>query len=144
MTTTDSPPKHAIPIRWAELTRRLAEDSGLSAAERERFGLFCRLLAATFHYEFHAWLEELEDLYAPVDPDASTVGLANDEDEQADDAEARLFEKFAALLDRANYERLSRAEIEQAVGVASKWGLRLHVNFDVFQRLEVFVHRRAN
>jgi hypothetical protein len=42
-------------------------------------------------------------------------------------------------MDRANYQRLSRAEIEQAADATSDWGVRLHVEFSMFERLEVYV-----
>ncbi|HVC97569.1 MAG TPA: TMEM143 family protein, partial [Pirellulales bacterium] len=52
------------------------------------------------------------------------------------------------LLQRANFLRLTRDDIHAALGATSDWGLRLNVNLDVFDRLEVFargdiVGRRA-
>lgn len=129
---------HSIPLRWADLTRRLIDDPQLSPEEREQFEQFCKLLAATFHYEYHAWLDELEELYAPFDPDSSTVALREYTKEQRDKLVPVLFEKFAALLKQANYAKLSQADIEEAVGAASDWGVRLHVDFAAFEKLEVY------
>ncbi len=129
---------HAIPLRSAELIRRLADDPQAAPADRDQFARFSRLLAATLHYEYHAWIEQLEELYAPFDPDTATTPLRTCTEEERGRLVPDLFGKLAALLERANYQRLSQAEIEQAVGAASDWGVRLQVNFDVFERLEVY------
>jgi hypothetical protein len=33
---------------------------------------FCRILEASFHFEFHGVLERLKNRYSPFDPDAET------------------------------------------------------------------------
>ena len=50
----------------------------------------------------------------------------------------RLFGELKDLLRRANYQRLSDTELEQAVGTASEWGVRLNLDFEVFRELSVF------
>jgi hypothetical protein len=68
-----------------------------------------------------------------------------DKDRLLDD----LIDRFRRLLERANFRRLSRREIELAMQQASHWGVNLTVNFDLFDRLEVFYrgegvqHRRT-
>jgi hypothetical protein len=136
--TTSWRREHAIPLRTADLVRRLADDPQLAPPERELFAQFCRLVTATFHHEYHAWLEELEELYAPFNPDSATVVLRPCTEEQRDQLIPELFGKFSLLLERANYRRLSQAEIDQAVGTASDWGVHLQVDFSVFDRLEVY------
>ena len=127
-----------IPLRKAELIRLLADDSQLSCQERNQFIQLCDLLAATFHYEYHRRLEELKDLYAPFNPDSVTRELRTCSDSDRQRLTPELFGKFVELLERANYERLSMAEIHRAVGAASDWGVRLNIDFDTFDRLEVF------
>jgi len=96
------------------------------------------MLSATFHYEYHARLEALKEAYASFNPDACTSTLRECTDAERERLVPEVFDRFVELLQRANYEHLSRAEIEQAMGAASDWGLRLHVDFDVFRRLEVY------
>src|SRR5205807_1465632 len=51
-----------------------------------------------------------------------------------------LFVKFTALMERANFKRLTRDEIIQALGqVAGELGLRTDIDLGIFERLEVFV-----
>lgn len=127
-----------IPVRTAELARRLRSEASLTPAERSAFQQFCRLLTATFHYEFYEKLNELKDAYAPFDPDGDTLldhRLSPSERQQrADD----LFDKFGWLLEKANFERLARGDIQRALSASNDLGLRLRVNLDVFDRLEVY------
>ncbi|HEV3339082.1 MAG TPA: TMEM143 family protein [Pirellulales bacterium] len=127
-----------IPIRAADLVRRLANEATLSEPEGNAFRQLCRLLTATFHYEFHDKLRELKEAYAPFDPDDDTLVSpplsAVDRQRRADE----LFDKFGWLLQRANFERLTRGDIEHALSASSDWGLRLSVDLDMFDRLEVY------
>ncbi len=64
--------EHFIPLRKNDLMDLLLRDKQLPAQEREPFRQFCRLVSATFHFEYLTKLEELKDAYAPFDPDADT------------------------------------------------------------------------
>lgn len=130
--------QHFIPVRRAELVRRLADDSQFQGAERDAFLQLCALLGATFHREYHELLETLKDLYAPFDPDAVTQALYPLTRGERDEMVPRLFERFAYLMQRANYRRLSKEEIQEAASAASDWGMRLSVDFRMFDRLEVY------
>ena len=129
--------EHFIPLRRSDLVELLSRDESLDEESRVQFLKLCDLLAATFHHDYRERLDKLKDLYAAFNPDAVTLDMqdgARSRDLQA----GELFEELVSLLERANYHRLSRDEIEQAVGAASEWGVRLNVDFDVFERLEVF------
>ena len=135
--------EHFIPIRKAELVRVLARDADLPREQREQFLQFSDLVEATVHREYYRRLAGLKDTYAPLNPDAITTELeVPDEDQRAALCE-RFFAEMVELLERANYQRLTRAEIEDAVGVASHWGVRLNVDFDVFLRPQV-THERLD
>ena len=133
---TPAPREHFIPLRRADLVRALCDD--LAAADAPAFRRFDDLLVATFHVEYHRQLERLKDNYAPFDPDADTKRLIRVEPDQKDRLLDDLVAGFRALLDRANFRRLSKTEIEAAMRQASHWGVNLTVNFDLFDRLEVF------
>ncbi len=135
--------EHFIPLRKAELIRLLANDARRHEEEPHHFEQLCILLAATIHYRYHIRLEDLKDLYAPFNPDAVTQELERLNDDERQRLVPVLFDRFTELLQRANYRRLSREEIDQAVGVASDWGVRLQVDFEVFDRLEVYVRGEA-
>jgi hypothetical protein len=142
--SNDSAPRvgqtdHHIPVRKSRLIRLLLEDTNLHNGDVCAFEQCCRLLSAIVHFQYHEWLEALKDLYAPFNPDAITWEPKAFTDEPSHTLIPVLFDRFTALLERANYRRLSRGEIEEAIGVASEWGVRLHVDFTVVERLEVYV-----
>ena len=130
--------EHFIPLRKSELVERLSDSSELPTHLRGQFLQFCRLLEETLHHEYHEQLNQLKQAYAPFDPDDDTRALR----ELGESEEAALwpdvFEKLVALLRRANFHSLTHDDLAMAVGAASDWGVRLRVEFDVFQRLEVF------
>lgn len=131
--------EHFIPIRKAELLRLLAQDDQLNDQQREEFLTVCRVLDATLHFEYQQKLDDLKEAYAHFNPDADTRTLEDRSPTELDELVPRVFDSFQHLLERANYERLSREQIQEVVGVASDWGLRLHVDFEIFERLEVYV-----
>jgi Protein of unknown function (DUF3754) len=133
--------EHFIPLRKSDLTELLVHDKRLPVQQREPFRQFCRLVSATFHFEYLAKLEELKDAYAPFDPDADTKAPRPVLPEERLTREGEVFTSFAALMERANFKKLKREEIEQALHQKpSDWGLHLDLKLDhVFERLEVYI-----
>lgn len=129
-----------LPLRHGELRQRLANDERLASDERQLFLQLCKILSATFHYEYHERAEQLKGDYEPFDPDSINrmrVNVVSIAEEKARNIE-RLFANLTDLLARANYHKLSQSQIEQAVSAASDWGVRLDVDFGNFERLEVY------
>jgi hypothetical protein len=132
-------PDHHIPLRPADLIRKLADEPAVTIFEREQFRALCQLAQATIHHEYHERLKDLKSVYAPFDPDSdaqpqdpsSTVPLERNAEQ--------LFDQFDALLTRANYQKLARDQIVAALRSPSHTGLRLQLNLDLFERLEVYV-----
>ncbi|MGI9472935.1 MAG: DUF3754 domain-containing protein, partial [Rubripirellula sp.] len=50
----------------------------------------------------------------------------------------RLVELCDKIMDDAGYRRLERSDVEDCVGVASQWGVPLHVDLDLFANLVVY------
>ncbi len=106
----------------------------LSGADQMRFREFCRLLQSIFHFEYHENLEQLKDLYAPINPDRDTrkVGVFTEE------VDVSFTETLHELLDKANYEKLSQQAIEAAFEESSLFQVKLKVNFDNFDEVLLF------
>lgn len=138
----ENPPHWAreqfIPIRTGDLIERLAAEPGLSDGQRRVFRQFCQLVTATFHHDFRCKLEELKEAYAPFDPDADTHVKNHLSPTQRQQRADELFDRFQWLLERANFRRLTRGDLNQALAATSDWGLSLSIDFDMFDRLEVF------
>jgi hypothetical protein len=136
--------EHYIPLRRSDLVEMLLNDQGvahdrpMTAAERETFRQFCRLVTATYHFEYHQKLEELKDEYAPFDPDSVTVTLKPLTPEEKEKRLEALFKQFTWLMERANYKRLGQEEIDAALKEYTPWGINMEVDFNVFERYELF------
>lgn len=132
--------EHFIPLRKSDLIELLCQDKELPAAERMQFRQFCTLTSAVFHFEYLQQLEDLKDAYAPFDPDADTISLRPVSDDERRKDEEQLFDQFASLLERANFQRLNREEVQGALQeVATVSGVNTHIDLGMFERLEIFV-----
>ncbi|MCI0459564.1 MAG: DUF3754 domain-containing protein [Gemmataceae bacterium] len=131
--------EHYIPLRVSDLVQMLCADKALAPDDAEGFRQFCKLIAATFHFEYHQRLTELKDEYASFDPDSVTQAVRQLAPEEKDKRLEGLFKQFIWLMERANYKRLDRAAIEAAMQEVSLWGINMEVDFNVFERMEIFV-----
>ena len=81
-----------------------------------------------------------KDSFAPFDPDTQTRPLKPLSLDQKEKRLDQLFAEFTSLMERANFKRLTKADVEAAMeGGASDWGINMEVDFNVFERLELFM-----
>jgi hypothetical protein len=66
-------PERFLPVKLADLKRRMLQNERLSPEETSQFRLLFEMIDALFHFEFHKKLERLLTLYAPFDPDCDTI-----------------------------------------------------------------------
>jgi hypothetical protein len=130
--------EHFIPLRRSDLIDMLCADKDLPDAEREPFRQLCRLVTATYHFEYNQLLDQLKAAYAPFDPDTDTKPLTKFSSDQKQAKLNDLLNEFACLMDKANYKHLTLEDIEPALTETSAWGLRMDVDFKVFERLAIF------
>jgi hypothetical protein len=135
--------EHFIPLRRAEMVDMLCADKGLSAAEREEFRQFCRLVVATYHFEYNQHLERLKTSYAPFDPDSDCITLTKWLPEQRQEKLGEVFSEFTWLMERANFKTLVQSDIAPSLEKPSEWGLVMDVDFGLFERLAVFARGEA-
>jgi len=133
MSIQNVPPARFIPFRTADIIAMCRKDQALGnqAAEFERF---VAQLSQVFHAEFKRELDALTNAYAGLDPDADTrvVFPAGDTDS------AQFVEQLKNLLNKANYEPITREELEQAMTRSSLFNLRIEVNCDDFAEVLLF------
>lgn len=129
--------EHFIPIRPDDLIERIVAWANFDDGELPKFRSLCQLLIATLHFEYHKRLRSLKKLYAPFDPDADTAPTTpNPKAETVLSDE--LFKEFGDLMERGNFYRVSTEVLQSATRMASKGGLDLDIDFDSFERLDVF------
>jgi len=130
--------EHYVPIRRADLLDLLCGERGMSEKDGEDFRSLADLLCATFHFQYQESLEHLLDTYAHFNPDTDSPPLKSLSEKEQEEALERFFKDFNWILARANFRRLSRENLEAVLGQSSAWGLDLDVDFDCFDRLEVY------
>ena len=115
-----------------ELTRDLCDLPWPEHSDgAEQFRAFSRLTAALYHYEFH----DREQVITEAWDAAKQGGPVGDEAADAVTSE------LSGLLDAANYEPVTSAELEDALERESLLPLRLEVDLDDYS--EVLVYRRG-
>lgn len=127
-------PKRYIPYRKSDIVRMCLAGKELDAAQADRFRIFDRLLTQVFHYEYHQLQEQLKNAYAPVNPDADTRTVELDSTEDS----ARFIDLLETLLDKANYEKVSDRDLQQALSEESMFKIRLQVDFNDYAEVLLF------
>jgi len=136
--------EHFIPLRVTDLINFLSRDPGsltnkpLLGDEERAFRRFAHMLITHYHLEYHDHLCDLKDIYGWFDPDADTKPLEPIAAEDMTKRRDQVFTDVGKLLEKANYTRLSREELEQVIEGSSAWGLEMHVNWEIFDRIEVY------
>lgn len=92
------------------------------------------MLSSIFHFEFYKVTESMKNAYASVNPDADTIDIGLPE--KSTDIE--FVDLLEGLLQKANYERISEAELNQAMTEESMFKIRLHVDLDNFSDVLIF------
>jgi hypothetical protein len=122
-----------IPFRRRDIVEMCLQRNRLSA-EADDFRQLSYMLGQIFHFEFHQVIEALKNAYTDLDPDSDM--------RNPDLGEARQTESFVQLLDglleKANYERVTESELNQALVESSLFKIRLHVDFDDFSEVSLF------
>ena len=127
-----------IPLRHSDLVLDLIDRFGIVDQPREQLIAMSSRLQRIFHAEHLSQLLQLEEIYSPLDPDSQVVELRKRDDETRNQLTEKLFDRVSGLLFSAHYKRLDRKDLERAVEMASQWGAKLEVNFDLYDRLEIF------
>ena len=131
-------PQRFIPFRRSDLVDMLAEDGRLPADDHADLHTLARLLAAVFHHEFHARLEELKDAYAPFDPDPDTRTVHTVTADERAAAHERMVDGLRTLLEDGNFEQVTDDELDAAFEDESLLDLELAVDHDDFEQVLFF------
>jgi hypothetical protein len=139
---TDTPNRDRfIPFRKTDIITMCCEDSRMNAGDGEEFRELCRILEALFHFEFHRRLEALKNCYAPFNPDADTLLIGDYTREEKERLQKELVSEMTAVLNSANFEKITSEDLAQALAEESLFKIRLEVDFDDFE--DVIFFRRG-
>ena len=127
-----------IPFRRHDIVEMCLQEVGLAQSEPD-FRRLAQMLAQIFHFEFHALLEALEASYTDLDPDVDTRRV----DVPRGNEQRPFVELLDGLLEKANYERISKADLNQALNESSLFKIRLHVDFTDFAEVSLFARGQS-
>ena len=127
-----------IPFRRDDVITMVTKHGGLAESEIPAFVQLCRLLTATFHYEFQHQLETLKNNYTPFNPDLDTRALRALSEQELQRAEEALVDALTELLQKANFERITDRHLQEALHEESLFKIRLQVNFSDFEQVLFF------
>ncbi len=136
------PDNRFVPVRARELAAALAQDAprfGLNAALVEQIA---RALEDVIDQEAAAFEQDLIERYAPFNPDRDTLPPADVEAARTAPTCAELLARLDYLFNKANFERLSDVQIQEAVRMANSHGLRIRLRPDRIESLAVWVRGR--
>lgn len=127
-----------IPLHTTDLVDFLCKHPQLHLDQQAEFRHLASLILALHHHVYRQRHEQLTYIYAPLDPDRDTLLLSVPVAEQRERLCADMLIRLGDALDRANYQRLNQEAIGRAMSAASQWGVRMHVDFDALQSIEVY------
>ncbi len=128
-----------IPLRCSDLRSKLSEVFQISPSERPQYDQLCEHLQAIFHVEHLGVLLQVEEIYAHLDPDSELVDLQSIDQKQRRALTESLIDRIGEVLFSAHYKRLNAEELQRIVTIGTQFGMRLDVDFNLFDRLEIFV-----
>jgi hypothetical protein len=127
-----------IPFQKNDLITLCIKEGTLSQTDIDDFKSVCELINSLFHFQFHRHLETLKHCYSPVNPDADTQTVFPVSETEKQQREAKLIIELKALLDAANFEEITRADLDRALLEESLFKIRLQVDFDDFEHILFF------
>ncbi|MCA9158327.1 MAG: DUF3754 domain-containing protein [Planctomycetales bacterium] len=127
-----------VPLHTTDVVEYLAQHPSLASSDRSRFRELAAMILSHLHHLYRQRHEHLTYIYAPLDPDRDRMLLTVPTPEHRDRLAEDLYRQLPEVLARANYHRLSQTEIEQAIKAASRWGVRMRINFAGLDHIEVY------
>ncbi len=127
-----------IPFRKTDVVKMCTQDPRLPEDKIMGFRELNKILEAVFHFEFHQRLEALKNCYGLFNPDADTRAIYDHSEEEKRILEKRLVPEMTAVLNAANFEKITPEDLEQALAEESLFKVRLEVDFDDFEDMFFF------
>lgn len=132
-----------IPFRKKEIIKMILREikSGTTVSEKS-FTQFCEMVESILHFEFHRELELLKDVYYPINPDLN--GFTSPSQTEIDQSNESLLKTMRKVLNDANYDIITKAEIEEAYANSALVGISVNIDLCDYKFIEIYArgHRR--
>ncbi len=126
-----------IPVTVAALKEALLDREQTPQRRTELHHVF-EAFTSVMNHQYRSLHQLMETHYAVLDPDRDLLLLADPNDMQREDSLRTMGEHLDALLRAANFTQLDHDMVVKATQGASEWGVRLNVNFDLFEEINVY------
>lgn len=129
-----------IPVSLDLLIADLLSSKLLATEQHTEFKQFCKTYITLFHAQSHTQLLHLTQLYQPYNPDKDSFTA-----EKINESESlhQLKSELYSVLENANYEKISEADLNTALNKTSPHGVTVSVDFDDFAELALFYRGAA-
>ena len=127
------PKEHFIPVGREKLLECLPGFENCSPTDQKNLKEFFELISSALHKQYHERQIRVQKIYEPLDPDS--VIILKDPDTKKS---SEVFTELIEILGNANYRKLSTDELETAVDNATALGLKMKVDFSLFDELHVY------
>ncbi|QDV56904.1 TMEM143 family protein [Rosistilla oblonga] len=126
-----------IPITAAELKSVLLAHPR-AAAQADHLHRVFESLTSILNHDYRNLHQQLETHYSVLDPDRDLKLLTEPTDAQCDASLRHMRGYLHDLLRAANFTQLDQQQIRGAIQTSSDWGVRLQINFDIFESIDVY------
>lgn len=134
-----------IPVRVRYLVETVAKDCRqFGGDDPDPMRALADIMADIIDQEATAFERKLADLYAPYNPDRDTIPAPHEQAATNDaDQRRRLSRRLEYLLDKANFQKLSDVQIQDAIRAANTYGLTVRLNPEAVEEMSLWVRGRT-
>jgi len=132
-----------VPLRACELIDAMCADTRRFGDDADALRSVSDALLEVIERQTDAFERVLLDGYHRVNPDRDTIPVHTPDATDERSADALLVRQIEYLLDKANFERLSDAQIEEAIAAANSYGLKVRLRPERVQHLSIWVRGRG-
>lgn len=124
-----------VPIDLDHLIGDLIDSGLLENKLRRQFSEFSTAYIALYHAQSQSKLSALKRAYLPLNPDRDTILK---DTTAAGELLTSFKDELFDTVEKANYEKLSEADLNKALNKVSPHGVQVSVDFDEFQDVFLF------
>ncbi len=140
--TWERPDDRFIPVRADDLARALVDQAAYFHAEPAPLAEALSAIGRVIDQETAGFQNDLDERYTDFNPDRDTRPVDDLSDIQTEENLARLMRRLRHLLNKANYQQLSEVDIEAVVRQASRRKIRVRINPDRVELIEIWIRGR--
>lgn len=129
-----------IPISFDRLASDLLSSDLLPTEQKSEFKQFCNSYTSLYHAKSHSQLQYLKSTYRPFNPDREELIT---ETTALNEKLVQLKGELRNVLEKANFEKLSETDLNEALNKISPHGVNVSVDFDEFAEVALFYRGSA-